>query len=76
MCVDIYQVAVGQRMVDNATVDIGKFLNGYTTQNYNITPKGWDHVDALVIHLLLGRNLIKLICLIRSIPIRTLSTQW
>jgi hypothetical protein len=28
--------------------DIGKFLNGYSQKNYNITPKGWDHVDALV----------------------------
>ncbi|KAH6890286.1 arylsulfatase [Thelonectria olida] len=27
---------------------IGKFLNGYSQKNYNITPKGWDHVDALV----------------------------
>lgn len=30
------------------TPDIGKFLNGYTTNNYHTTPKGWDHVDALV----------------------------
>lgn len=29
-------------------LDIGKFLNGYSQKNYNISPKGWDHVDALV----------------------------
>ena len=29
-------------------LDIGKLLNGYSQKNYNITPKGWDHVDALV----------------------------
>ncbi|KAK6220639.1 hypothetical protein LQW54_002084 [Pestalotiopsis sp. IQ-011] len=28
---------------------IGKFLNGYSQKNYNITPKGWDHVDALLL---------------------------
>ncbi|GAB7362532.1 hypothetical protein MBLNU230_g2851t1 [Neophaeotheca triangularis] len=27
---------------------IGKFLNGYLPRNYHVTPKGWDHVDALV----------------------------
>ncbi|KAK8116893.1 uncharacterized protein PG998_005174 [Apiospora kogelbergensis] len=27
---------------------VGKFLNGYNIINANITPKGWDHVDALL----------------------------
>ncbi|KAK6858094.1 hypothetical protein PG995_005793 [Apiospora arundinis] len=27
---------------------VGKFLNGYNVINANITPKGWDHVDALL----------------------------
>ncbi|KAI0469725.1 arylsulfatase [Xylariaceae sp. FL0804] len=27
---------------------IGKFMNGYNTANYNITPKGWSHIDTLV----------------------------
>ncbi|KAF7538940.1 hypothetical protein G7054_g2510 [Neopestalotiopsis clavispora] len=27
---------------------IGKFLNGYSQKNYNVTPKGWDHIDALI----------------------------
>ncbi|KAI1860469.1 hypothetical protein JX265_009868 [Neoarthrinium moseri] len=27
---------------------VGKFLNGYNTVNYNVAPKGWDHVDTLV----------------------------
>lgn len=29
-------------------LDVGKFLNGYNVVNANITPKGWDHVDASV----------------------------
>ncbi|KAH8666238.1 arylsulfatase [Ilyonectria robusta] len=27
---------------------VGKFLNGYSTANYHIAPKGWDHVDSLL----------------------------
>ncbi|CAG9948644.1 unnamed protein product [Clonostachys rosea f. rosea IK726] len=27
---------------------IGKFLNGYSKALYQHTPKGWDHIDALV----------------------------
>ncbi|KAI0015896.1 arylsulfatase [Xylariomycetidae sp. FL0641] len=27
---------------------LGKFINGYNTANYNITPGGWTHIDALV----------------------------
>ncbi|KEF60263.1 uncharacterized protein A1O9_05113 [Exophiala aquamarina CBS 119918] len=26
----------------------GKFMNGYSTATYNITPKGWTHTDILV----------------------------
>ncbi|KAK7993919.1 MFS transporter [Apiospora arundinis] len=29
-------------------LDVGKFLNGYNVVRANITPKGWDHVDALL----------------------------
>ncbi|KAJ3526385.1 hypothetical protein NM208_g11212 [Fusarium decemcellulare] len=27
---------------------VGKFLNGYSTANYHIAPKGWDHIDSLL----------------------------
>ncbi|KAM6536062.1 hypothetical protein FALCPG4_005583 [Fusarium falciforme] len=27
---------------------VGKFLNGYSQKNYNLTPKDWDRVDALI----------------------------
>ncbi|PSR75411.1 alkaline-phosphatase-like protein [Coniella lustricola] len=27
---------------------IGKVMNGYGVSNYNVTPKGWDHVDGLL----------------------------